>query len=276
MVPLKHHFKITAKKHYFVNNYFILAVYRGMKCYFSSMTNSSPLRVLAAIALTATLLCSSHVSADEKADRILDGVRHSATLQQSNLTGKLRKRGDRVPIALFLRGENIQFQFFKNKQWQKFHMRLKQNKFDLFEFVNGKSVRFPNAKLSQPIMGTDLTYEDLAFRFLYWPNAKIEGEETIKTQKCYKIRLVNPGRGGSYGIVYIWVHKKYGALMQVSGYNRKGQLLKRFHVTNTMKVGKVQTLEKMNVETYKLGTQKVIGITYMEFDKPKAVKKGLR
>ena len=64
--------------------------------------------------------------------------------------------------------------------------------------------------------------------------------------------------------------------MQVAGYNRKGQLMKRFHVTNLMKVGNVQTLEKMNVETYKLGTKKVSGITYMEFDKPKKVKKALR
>jgi len=247
-----------------------------MKCYFSSMTKRPLLRPLVAIALTASACLFSSVRADEQADRILEGVRLSATLQQSNLTGNLRKKGNRYPIALFLRKENIQFQYFDSKVWQKFHMRLKKDKFDLFELKGGKTLKFPNAKLSQPVMGTDLTYEDLAFRFLYWPNAKIEGEETIKTQKCHKIRLVNPGRGGSYGIVYIWVHQKYGALMQVAGYNRKGQLLKRFHVTNLMKVGKVQTLEKMNVETYKLGTEKVIGITYMEFDKPKAAKKGLR
>lgn len=272
--PLKHHFKNCPQKRHFVNNYFILAVYGGMKCYFSSMSKRFPALAAAAVAVAA--LVPGQLRADEAADRILEGVRLSATLQQSNLAGHLRKNGHRVPIALFLRGENIQFQFFKNKQWQKFHMRLKKNQFDLYEFVNGKAVKFPAAKLRQPIMNTDLTYEDLAFRFLYWPNAKIEGTETIKTQPCYKIRVVNPGRGGSYGIVYIWVHQKYGALMQVSGYNRKGQLLKRFHVTNTMKVGKLRTLEKMNVETYRPGTQKVTGITYMEFDKPKPVKKGLR
>ena len=155
-------------------------------------------------------------------------------------------------------------------------MRLKQNRFDLFEIINGKTIQFSSQKLAQPIMNTDLTYEDLAFRFLYWPNPKTEGEEKIKLQDCYKSRLTNPNRSGNYGIVYIWVHKKFGALMQVSGYNTKGQLMKRFHVTNTMKVGDAQTLEKMNVETYKLGTQKVTGITYMEFTKPKAVKKGLR
>ncbi|MBK1832087.1 outer membrane lipoprotein-sorting protein [Verrucomicrobiaceae bacterium R5-34] len=240
------------------------------------MTIRPSFRPMIAAAFAVATCLVSNVRADEAADRILEGVRLSATLQQNNLTGNLRKNGKRSPIALFLRGENIQFQYFDGKVWQKFHMRLKKDKFDLFELKNGKTLRFPSSKLSQPIMGTDLTYEDLAFRFLYWPNATIEGSEKIKTQDCYKIRLVNPTRDGSYGIVYIWVHKKYGALMQVSGYNRDGQLLKRFHVTNLMKVGDVQTLEKMNVETYKLGTQKVTGITYMEFEKPKEVKKGLR
>lgn len=247
-----------------------------MKCYFSSMRIRSALSIFATVTLVATTLFPNQAHADAKAEQILEGVRHTATLQQNNLTGHLRKKGKRIPIGLFLRGENIQFQFNKDKAWQKFHMRLKKNDFDLFEIKNGKTVKFPDSKLNQPIMGTDLTYEDLAFRFLYWPNAKIEGEETIKTQKCHKIRLTNPGKGGSYNIVYIWVHQKYGALMQVAGYNDKGQLMKRFHVTNTMKVGDVQTLKKMNVETYKLGTQKVSGITYMEFDKPKQQAKGLR
>ena len=228
------------------------------------------------MALIASALFSNQAHADAQAEKILEGVRLSATLQQNNLTGHLRKKGKRSPIGLFLRGENIQFQFYKGKTWQKFHMRLKKDNFDLFEIVNDKTVKFPDSRLGQPIVGTDLTYEDLAFRFLYWPNAKIEGEETIKTQKCHKIRLTNPGKGGSYSIVYIWVHQKFGALMQVAGYNDKGQLMKRFHVTNTMKVGNVQTLEKMNVETYELGKQKVTGITYMEFKKPKAEKKGLR
>ncbi len=240
------------------------------------MTTRTHLPIFAAVAFAYTAIFSTPAKADKAAEKILEGVRLSATLQQNSLTGNLRKKGERIPIGLFLRGENIQFQFYKKKEWQKFHMRLKKNNFDLFEIVNGKTIRFPDNKLSQPIMNTDLTYEDLAFRFLYWPNPKIEGTETIKTQKCHKIRLTNPSKGGSYGIVYIWVHQKFGALMQVSGYNREGQLMKRFHVTNTMKVGDVQTLEKMNVETYKTGTQKVTGITYMEFEKPKPIKKGLR
>ncbi len=236
----------------------------------------SLLAVWAIATLSITPTAQADVKDQLKAERIVNGVRLASTLQQNDLNGTLRKKGKRTPIGLFLRGQNIQFQYQEKKEWQVFHMRLKQNNFDLFEIIKGKNVKFPSKKLGLPIMGTDLTYEDLAFRFLYWPNPKIVGEEKIKLQKCYKIRLVNPGKGGRYDIVYIWVHQKFNALMQVVGYNEQGKILKRFHVTELMKVPNGQTLKKMNVESYNPATGKVTGITYLEFKKPVAAKKGLR
>lgn len=239
-------------------------------------TSLSTLIVVAAVALSAASSALADTKDQIKAERIVNGVRLASTLQNNDLSGKLRKKGTRTPIGLFLRGKNIQFQYQEKKEWKVFHMRLEKNNFDLFEIIKGKNVKFPNQKLGWPIMGTDLTYEDLAFRFLYWPNPKIVGEETIKLQKCYKIRLVNPGKGGRYAIVYIWVHQKFNALMQCAGYNKQGKILKRFHVTELMKVANGQTLKKMNVETYDPAKGKVTGITYLEFTKPKPVRKGLR
>lgn len=240
-----------------------------MKCYFSSMKQIT-LSLLAVLTIVAT---THHAQADEAAERILKGVRHGTTLQNGKLTGHLRKSGKKTPLTLTMKGKNISFQFFTNKKWGGFLMQLKEGRARLYETNQGKTKPFPAAKIGQSILNSDVTYEDLSLRFLYWKNATIVGEEIIKTQKCYKLRLINPSKDGRYDIVYIWVHKKYGALMQVAGYNKQGQLLKRFHVTELMTVGKVQTLKKMNVETYKPGTNKVTGITYLEFSKPK--KRGL-
>lgn len=243
----------------------MLAVYLDMKCYFSSMKKIS-LSVLSAMLVMAT---AGHVRADAAAERILDGVRHGATLQNGKLSGHLRKDGKRTPLALTMKGKTISFQFFTHKKWAGFTMQLKQGNARLFETVQGKARPFPTAKIGEAILGSDVTYEDLSLRFLYWKNAQIVGQDKIKMQDCHKIRLINPGNDGRYHIVYIWVHQKFGALMQVAGYNKAGQLLKRFHVTELMHVGKVQTLKKMNVETFKPGTDKVTGITYLEFSKPK-------
>ena len=147
-------------------------------------------------------------------------------------------------------------------------MQLQEGEAKLYETEQGKATPFPPHKIGEAIINSDVTYEDLSLRFLYWKDAKVVGEDKIKMQPCYKLRLRNPGKDGRYALVYIWVHKKYGALMQVAGYDVQGRLLKRFHITDLMTVDKIQTLKKMNVETYQAGTNKVTGITYLEFKKP--------
>ena len=131
-------------------------------------------------------------------------------------------------------------------------------------------MRFPEAKLSMAIERTDLSYEDLAMRFLYWPNGIVDGIEEIKGQECWVVRLANPTQAGRYAQVRAWVHKKSQALMQVVGYNAGGRPLKRFAVTDVMKVGDAYTLRRMRVDTVDPVQNRVVGMTYLEFDKPKA------
>lgn len=206
------------------------------------------------------------VKADEAAERVLHGARYAATLQNQDLHGSMRKDGKKTPVSLFLRGENIQFQYKMGEVDKRFHMRLLKDAFDLLELVDGKTQKFDNKKLAEKINGTDLSYEDLSMRFLYWENSSIEGEEKISGEMCHMVRLINPDKSGDYHIVYVWVHKKYGSLMRVVGYDPKGNPLKQFQVTDVMKVGKEYTLKRMRVDS--LQNNKVSGTTYLEFDKP--------
>ncbi len=212
---------------------------------------------------------------------ILRTARYVATLQQHDLKGQIRKGNVKTPVMLYLRGENIQFQYLRRQtnKWAPFHMRLEKDHYDLFEMKDGKTLRFPASKLGQAIEGTDLSYEDLAMRFLYWPKGKVEGSEKIKGRDCWKVRLENPGKSGRYAVVYVWVDKKAGALIQVVGYNggNPAMLLKRFLVSEIMKVGNAYTLRTMRVDSYDPVTNKTTGITYVEFEKPKPVgPKGLQ
>ena len=211
------------------------------------------------------------------AQDILRGTRQATALQQGDLSGHLRPRKGKtkVPVQIFLRGKNIQFHFdTKQKNVREvFHLRLNNNGHDLFEIRDGKTLRFPPDKLKQPIMGTDLSYEDLALRFLYWPGGQVLKQERIKTRACWLVRITNPRPGvGLYTTADVWVDQKSGALMRVIGYDRAGRPLKQFEVQETMQVGKTHTLQKMRVDRFETG-----GITYLEFDKPKKRKPaGLR
>ncbi|HEX5791622.1 MAG TPA: outer membrane lipoprotein-sorting protein [Luteolibacter sp.] len=224
------------------------------------------------------------VQAEEAPDPrlILEGARLSATLTrlEQGLTGQLRHSGSKTPVTLFLKGENIQFQFSeKQGPWQIFHMNLGDEQCRLYEIIQGKT-RFLDAnKLVSPIAGTDLTYEDLAMGFFYWPQPKWLGTESIKGQDCHKIRIEKPAKaGGRYQAVEVWVHTKYGAFMRVRGYDGQGGLLKEFQVENVMKVNdQIWTLKEMQVSTHDPKTGRRLSITDLTFDSPNKPKlQGLR
>ena len=163
------------------------------------------------------------------ADAILAGARLAATLTQieEGLQGTLTHGRNKVPIVLFLKGKNIQFQLTENGKQRVFHMRLADDAYQLFEIINGKTIDFPRAKLTEPIAGTDLTYEDLALRFFYWPNPKLDGTEDVGGQNCYRLRLDKPkNAAGHYEGVYVWIHTKYGAFMRIRGHDKNGGLVK--------------------------------------------------
>ncbi len=230
--------------------------------------------------LGAMLGCGVEVRAEPEAGPkpdaavIMAQARMSATLQQTDLHGVIRKDSARTKVSLFLRGQNIQFALDEGKQ--RFHIRMGDEAASLLEMIDGKEVAFDRRKLVQPLAGSDLTYEDLAFRFFYWPRPVLEGTESVKGETCYKIRLNNPGEGGNYAVVYVWIHSKFGAFMQVRGHDKQGTLLKEFRVEEVMAIGGgAYTLKKMRVNTMRDG--RVAGITYLEFDKPqKAGPQGLR
>lgn len=202
----------------------------------------------------------------QDAEELLERARIAATLQQTDLHGTIGKGWSKTDVSLFLRGEDIQFTTGKGAE--RFHMRLGDDQFDLLEIVNGETRVFPRAKLSKPIADSDLTYEDLSMRFLYWPNPSLEGDERVGGYDCWKIRVNNPGDKGDYSVVYVWVHKKFGAFMKIEGFDRTGKRLKRFEVDSVMKLKDGSyTLREMTVAS--MNGEDTRSRSKLRFDKPK-------
>jgi hypothetical protein len=228
------------------------------------------MKSLTTLFLAAVL--SSHLAAQAPdANAILEGARLAATLTQidEGLQGSLTQGSKRIPITLFLKGKDIQFQFTENGKLRIFHMRLGDEKFELFEIIKGKTVNFPPDKLIEPIAGTDLTYEDLALRFFYWPKPKLEGRENVGGEECYRLLLDKPKNAvGRYQRVYVWIHTKFGAFMRIRGYDDNGGLLKEFQVEDVMQVSEqVWVLKKMQVATHDPKTERRTSITDVIFKK---------
>lgn len=239
------------------------------------------MKAFLAAALFATV-APLHAQAPD-ADAMIRNIRLSATLTQMDLNGQIRKEGggDKVPITMFVRENNLQFHLGNG---ERFHIRMGDEKAELMTVNDDrKTAAFPVAKLGTPIAGTDVTYEDLTLRFLYWPNAKLEGEENMNGADCYRIMLKNPGQGGAFDKVYVWVHKQYGAFWQVRAHDRGGKPIKEFVVNDVMQLpdGKNYTIKQMRVNTLAEKGDKYVtkSVTYIEFQKPEGggkVPKGLR
>lgn len=222
--------------------------------------------------IAALLLLFSPLVMAQTAEEIMSSVRQVAAIQENqDLRGVIRKGRAKVDISLFLRGKDIQFALKDGKE--RFHLRLNPENQELLEIVNGKSRPFPDNKVAAPIAGTDVSYEDLALKFLYWKNPRIVGEEKLNGQLCWRLHVNNPDRAGRYREISVWVTKKQRALMRVVGYGVRPEggnppAIKQFEITKVMKVNDVYTVKTMKVSSFG-NNNRVNGITYIDFEKPR-------
>ena len=74
----------------------------------------------------------------------------------------------------------------------------------------------------------DITYEDISLKFLYWPDAKMDGSDTVDGLNCWKLHLAPGSQASAYAAVEVWVSKRTGNFLEGEGYNGAGKLVKRF------------------------------------------------
>src|SRR5205809_4718815 len=223
--------------------------------------------VIRLCALTVSLLLplSARAQAPPSAKEILASVRMMESRQQIDLQGQLRQDNVVVPVHLVQNGPLIRYSFASPDEI--LQLRLGENSSRLDLVTGSGTEQFEASNLKQKIRGTCVTYEDLAFKFLYWPTARVLGEENVRTRNCWKLQLRAPSRESQYSNVLLWVDKASGALMRMEGYDWNAQLAKRFEVVWAQKIEKRWFLKQMRIEEFKPGTSHVEARTYLEIKK---------
>jgi hypothetical protein len=228
--------------------------------------------------LTASLLSPQFgLRAEEvfpDAAALVREVRFSQAEQSFDLTGELSKGRKKVPFSMSMIKELDMIRFRFTKPTQIISLVLLNNRYVLTEQVAGQPAKeLDQKRYGERIRGTDVTYEDISQRFLYWDKAVVLGSEKLRItvlRDCWVVRLDNPRRGlGPYAVVKIWIDKESKALLQVEGFDWLGSKVKRFEVVKVQKdkdVG-IWLLEKMRVETIDQKDNRKEK-TLMEMDKP--------
>ena len=214
------------------------------------------------------------------AEEIVRLVNLSMALRtKTELNGILRKGDIEAPLNFRMeeKGEVKQITFTFGAPAQSIVLDLKEKNFLLYDLIGGKKTPVSPKNYATGIRGTDLTYEDMSFRYLYWPKPIKLESETYSTRKCWKVQCNNPDPAvGAYKSVLIWVDQKSGGLLRMEGYNYQQingkpvfTLLKRCKITAGMKVDDVTVLKEMTVESFDPVTGKGLGKTFLEMEKPK-------
>jgi hypothetical protein len=199
------------------------------------------------------------------AKEILESVRLQRAQQQTDLNGQLREDEKVIPFRLSQNGPVIRYSF--SNPDEALQLRLGDNDSRLEEVTRAGVEKISPAQFDKKVRGTGVTYEDLAMKFLYWPNARVGGENSIEMRNCWKLELKAPSRQSAYSNIYLWVDKEGGALMRMDGFDWSGQLAKRFRVVSAQKIDGRWFLKQMRIEEFIPGTQKVRTRTYLEIKK---------
>jgi hypothetical protein len=183
------------------------------------------------------------------ADEVLKLVRYSYTLYNQDFTGVLRMGiAKKVPFLMSLKPESIRFIF--DDPAQVILLDTRNQNFALYEGVGGKDLEtVAPSKYDDPIRDTDVTYDDLSMRFLYWPGAKIVQKDRIKQRDCWVVRVRNPDGKGAYATVDVWIDQGSGGMIKMIGYNNEGRPIRRFEVLHGKKFGDVWMVDEMRIET---------------------------
>lgn len=208
--------------------------------------------------------------AEPSAEEIQALVRYSHSLESIDLNGLLRSsaNGARIPFGLSIRGNIIQFGFAEPPETLTLIQKDGGCELTRTTEADGND-RLPDSRLSEPVRGTDVTYEDLAMRFLYWPDARRVGEEIIKNRVAWKLHIINPRRSGPYSQVIIWVDRASGGLMKMEGYDwgdidNKARRIKMYEVVSGQKIDGAWIIKKMNIESFDAASGKMTSRTTLE------------
>jgi len=215
--------------------------------------------------LLVTCVVAFSAAPPPSAKEILESVRLQQAQQQIELEGQLREDEKVIPFRLSQKGPVIRYSF--SNPDEALQLRLGDNDSRLEEVTRAGVEKISPAQFDKKVRGTGVTYEDLALKFLYWPNARIGGENSIRTRNCWKVELKAPSRQSQYSNIYLWVDKEGGALMRMDGFDWGGQLAKRFEVISGQKIEGRWFLKQMRIEEFVAGTTKVRTRTYLEIKK---------
>jgi hypothetical protein len=184
-------------------------------------------------------------AADPDPQELLQVARLASAQQEAAVHGRLRAGSYSTPFTLKVDFGKMRFAF--DDPERVYEVRLGEDSSGVYD-AQGRLLRRGMQETVAP--GVPVTVEDLSLGFLYWPAARLLGQENVRGRGAWKIEL-RPGRRGSeFAVVRVWLDRASGALLRVEGFDWEGRLLRRFEVVSGQRIDGQWMLKQMRIEKF--------------------------
>lgn len=196
-------------------------------------------------------------------DEILRSAREASQRQQTNLRAQLRDDdGNKTPFRISAAGGTVNYDF--ENPAQRIQLVIGDDRADLREGTTSATRSVPPARYNQSVRGLPLTYEDLALAPLYWRGAKLIGEDTVKTRRCWQVEVPAPAGRSQYGVARLWIDQATNGAVKIEAYGKDGKKLREFFATSVQTINGRWTLKTMRIQNYDPVTHRRAELVYLD------------
>ena len=120
----------------------------------------------------------------------------------------------------------------------------------------------PENKAPSDILGTGLTWADLSFSMLWWPNSKLVGEEKKINREAYVVDVPVPD---SDLTMRLWIEKYMGMVLEVQTLDKNEKMLRRLKIKSIKKMDGMWVAKDLELLDKKTGNKATLQIADLEW-----------
>jgi len=128
----------------------------------------------------------------------------------------------------------------------------------------------PRNTPTSDILDTGITWADLSFSVLWWPNSTLIREEQKINRDCYVVDVPVPD---SKNIMRLWIEKNMGMLLEAQTLDAKQKELSRMKIVSIKKMDGMWIAKDLEIRDRLTGSKTTLQISDLEWTNPKPTAK---
>lgn len=198
------------------------------------------------------------------AEMIIGLLWKNMDLQAFTLSGNIRTPKNRHPIVLKTNGREMIYEALDSPLQIRVHLDASGSEVYTRPNANQDWKRVTGNGVSESVLGSDITYEELGLHFLSWPRIEPVGVDSIKTFKSYAFDAYPEGTASRYAKVRFWITHAHCLMIRADGYNKDDQVIKRVEVNGVAQIDEAWTIKQMQISSMIPGRELSKSRTYID------------